>query len=124
MGDAVRKRGCLARSGTGDNEKRPHLGQHQPAMLDSATLLRIELFQARPPPQARMAFSIERPQAAELESVRTESRLNHDSPFVRNFGSDIAGQGRIVVNHERKRLSLAALEKTPPHKRFAISEGE
>jgi hypothetical protein len=55
--------------------------------------------------------------------VRTEFELNHDSPFVRNFGCDIASPGRIVINHERKRLSLAALEKTTPHKRFAISEG-
>jgi len=70
-----------------------------------------------------MAFPFEQPHAAEFESVRTELELNHDSPFVRNFGSDIAGLGRIVINHERKRLSLAALEKTPPHKRFVISEG-
>jgi hypothetical protein len=70
-----------------------------------------------------MAFPFEQPHAAGLESVRTELQLNHDSAFVRNFRSDIAGLGRIVINHERKRLSLAALEKTPPHKRFVISEG-
>src|SRR5580700_7584924 len=61
-----------------------------------------------------MAFPFEQPHAAGLESVRTELQLNHDSAFVRNFRSDIAGLGRIVINHERKRLSLAALEKTPP----------
>ena len=70
-----------------------------------------------------MAFRIELPQRAAFESMRTESGLNHDSPFVRNFRSDLAGPGQIVINHERKRLSLAALEKTPPHKRFVISEG-
>ena len=70
-----------------------------------------------------MAFPFEQPHAAGLESVRTELELNHNSAFVRNFGSDIAGLEPIVINHERKRLSLAALEKTPPHKRFVISEG-
>ena len=70
-----------------------------------------------------MAFPFEQPHAAGLESVRTELQLDHDSAFVRNLRSDIAGLGRIVINHERKRLSLAALEKTPPHKRFVISEG-
>jgi len=50
-------------------------------MLDGATLLRIEVFQARPQPQA---FRIERPPPAGLDSARTERELNHDSPFVRN----------------------------------------
>jgi hypothetical protein len=71
-----------------------------------------------------MAFPFEQPYAAEFESVRTELELNHDSPFVRNFGSDIAGSDPIVINHQRKRLSLAALEKTPPHKRFENWRGE
>lgn len=71
-----------------------------------------------------MAFPFEQPHAAGLESVRTELQLNHDSAFVRNLRSDIAGLGRIVINHERKRLSLAALEKTPPHKRFENWRGE
>jgi len=38
-----------------------------------------------------MAFPFEQPHAAGLESVRTELQLNHDSAFVRNFRSDIAG---------------------------------
>jgi predicted ATPase len=42
-----------------------------------------------------MAFRIEPPQTAALESMRTEFGLNHDSPFVRNFRSDLAGPGQM-----------------------------
>jgi hypothetical protein len=70
-------------------------------VLDGATLLRIEVFQARPQPQAnevflRMSFSenrlplfrdmrrIERPRKADLDSSEDRPGLDHDSPFVRN----------------------------------------
>jgi hypothetical protein len=70
-------------------------------MLDGATLLRIEVFQARPQPQAnevflRMPFwenrlplfrdmrRTERPPKADLDSSEGRPGLNHDSPFVRN----------------------------------------
>src|SRR6476619_7649494 len=111
-------------------------------MLNGATLLRSEVFQARPQPQANevflhMSFSenrlplfrdmrrLERPPPAGLDSARTERGLNHDSPFVRNAlgRCDIVGPGRFVINHETNRLSLAALEKGCPHKRFAYRRG-
>jgi hypothetical protein len=75
-------------------------------------------FSRRAPATGPNGFRIEPPQVAVLESMRTECGLNHDSPFVRNFAGDIAGAGLIVINHETKRLSLAALERTPARARW------
>src|SRR5262249_20886084 len=101
-----------------------------------------EVFQARPQPQAnevflRMSFSenrlplfrdmrrIERPAAAGLDSSEDRTSTESRFPFrsQRHQRCDIAGPGRFVINHETNRLSLAALEKGCPHKRFAYRRG-
>jgi hypothetical protein len=115
MGDPMGERGGLARSGAGNDEKRPGFEAEPAAMFDGTTLLWIEVFQARPLPSATGSTGFSDRAAARggrgLESVRTEPGLNHDSPFVRNVVMcDVARPGRFVINHQTNRLSLAALE--------------
>jgi hypothetical protein len=52
MGDPMGERGGLARSGAGNDEKRPGFEAEPAAMFDGTTLLWIEVFQARPLPSA------------------------------------------------------------------------
>jgi hypothetical protein len=107
MSDPMGERGGLARSGAGNDEKRPRFEAEPAAMFDGTTLLWIEVFQARPLPSATGPTGFSDRAAARggrgLESVRTELGLNHDSPFVRNVVMcDVARPGRFVINHERK----------------------
>ena len=115
MSDPMGERGGLARSGAGNDEKRPRFEAEPAAMFGGTTLLWIEVFQARPLPSATDPTGFSDRAAARggrgLESVRTELGLNHDSPFVRNVVMcDVARPGRFVINHQTNRLSLAALE--------------
>jgi hypothetical protein len=66
MGDPMGERGGLARTGAGNDEKRSGFEAEPAAMFDGTTLLRIEVFQARPLPSATgpTGFRIEPPLAA------------------------------------------------------------